>query len=299
MLRWVRIIALAAAAALVVNISYYFIFPDVSQLQRKNPKKTAFMKYREAEWRRQGVHRKIQQHWVPWSAISPYVAKAVIIAEDDQFWRHEGFDFKAMEKALKKDLQKRRFKVGGSTISQQLAKNLYLSPSKNPVRKIKEAILTWRLENRLSKRRIIELYLNVAEWGEGIFGVEAAARRYFGKPASALTAREAARLAAVLPNPRRYNPTGDSRFVLYRSERIYQIMVRRGIVIPEFEELLAEPAEAAAEGWLDLDVPESLSPAGSEPVDPKAPAEAGPATELGEQEGLVPFTEPEPAAPSP
>jgi len=299
MLKWVRMIALVAVAALAVNISYYFIFPDITQLQRKNPKKTAFMKHREAEWREKGLRRKVQQQWVPWSRISPYVAKAVIIAEDDKFWRHEGFDVKAMEKALKKDLQKKRFKVGGSTISQQLAKNLYLSPAKNPVRKIKEAILTWRLENRLSKRRIIELYLNVAEWGEGTFGIEAAARRYFGKPAAALTAREAAQLAAVLPNPRRYNPTGGSRYVAYRSERIYQIMVRRGIVIPEFEELLTEPEEAATEGWLDLDVPDPLSPPDKEAAAPGAPDGAGSPAGDEEQEGLVPPPPAGPAGPSP
>ena len=298
MLKWVRIIVLVTVAALAVNVSYYFIFPDVSQLQRKNPQKTAFMKYREAEWREKGHRRKIRQQWVPWSRISPYVAKAVIIAEDDKFWRHEGFDFKAMEKALKKDLQKKRFKVGGSTISQQLAKNLYLSPSKNPVRKVKEAILTWRLENRLSKRRIIELYLNVAEWGEGIFGIEAAARRYFGKPAAALTAREAAQLAAVLPNPRRFKPTGGSRYVTYRSERIYQIMVRRGIVIPEFEELLTEPEEAATEGWLDLDVPDPLSPPEKDEAPPGAPVETGPQTGDKEQEGFAPPPPSEPAGPS-
>lgn len=287
MWKWIRMIAIMMMAAFFLNITYYFIFPDVSQLQRKNPKKTAFMKYREAEWRDKGINRKIRQQWVPWSRISPYVAKAVIVAEDDKFWRHEGFDFKAMEKALAKDLKKKQFKVGGSTISQQLAKNLYLSPSKNPVRKIKEAILTWRLENNLSKRRIIELYLNVAEWGEGTFGIEAAAQRYFGKPAAALTALEAAKLASVLPNPRRFNPTGSSRYVTYRSERIYQIMVRRGIVIPEFEELLNAPAEATPEGWLDLDVQDRISPAGKEATAPSHADEV--LTPVGgeEQEGLA------------
>jgi monofunctional biosynthetic peptidoglycan transglycosylase len=179
--------------------------------------------------------------------ISPYALKAVVIAEDDKFWRHEGFDYEAIQKAIEKDLKKKAFKVGGSTISQQLAKNLYLSPSKNPVRKIREAILTWRIERTLSKRRIMELYLNVAEWGDGIFGVEMAARRHFGKPASNLNAREAARLAAVLPNPRRFNPTSDSPYVVARSERIYQIMVRRGIVIPEYEETLKEREEKVPE----------------------------------------------------
>jgi monofunctional biosynthetic peptidoglycan transglycosylase len=190
-----------------------------------------------------GKQKKIQLRWEYLPQISPDAIKAVIIAEDDKFWRHVGFDFDAMQKALEKDIKKKSFKAGGSTISQQLAKNLYLSPSKNPVRKIKEAILTWRIEQRLSKKRIIELYLNVAEWGDGFFGIEEAARRYFGKPASALTAMESARLAAVLPNPLRFNPVGNSRYVASRSERIYQIMVRRGIVIPEYEEMMAEKGD--------------------------------------------------------
>jgi monofunctional biosynthetic peptidoglycan transglycosylase len=228
-------------SAFVLSIAVYFVYPDVSALQRANPKKSAFMKYRENEWQQQGKKKKIVQQWVPLSQISPYVIKAVIIAEDDKFWSHEGFDFDAIQKAIEKDLKQKKFKVGGSTISQQLAKNLFLSPSKNPVRKLKEAILTWRLERNLSKKRIIEIYLNVAEWGDGLFGVEAAAQRYFGKPAAGLSAMESARLAAVLPNPRRYDPTGSGRYVAYRSELIYQIMVRRGIVIEDYDDVMDEP----------------------------------------------------------
>ena len=114
---------------------------------------------------KKGKKYTIRQRWVPLSRISPYLIKAVLIAEDDKFWSHEGFDYEAMQKAIEKDIKAKKFKLGGSTISQQLAKNLYLSPSKNPVRKIKEAIITWRMEKVLSKKRILELYLNVAEWG--------------------------------------------------------------------------------------------------------------------------------------
>lgn len=238
-------------AVIFIGIPLYlgasFFYPDVAQLRKENPVKTAFMEYREDEWRRQGKEAVIRQKWVKPSRISPFLIKAVIIAEDDKFWHHEGFDYEALQKAIEEDLRKKKFKVGGSTISQQLAKNLYLSPSKNPIRKIKEAILTWRLEKALSKKRIIELYLNVAEWGEGIFGIEAASRHYFGKPASALSAREAARLAAVLPNPRLYHPLGSSKYVRKRSERIYRIMIRRGIVIPEYEAVMKEPEEALPE----------------------------------------------------
>ncbi|MBA4396594.1 MAG: monofunctional biosynthetic peptidoglycan transglycosylase [Syntrophus sp. (in: bacteria)] len=240
--KWFIRLVFLILTAFVLSIAFYFVYPDVSVLQRANPQKSAFMKYRESEWLQQGKKKKIVQRWVPLSQISPYLIKAVIIAEDDKFWTHEGFDFDAMQKALEKDLKQKKFKAGGSTISQQLAKNLFLSPSKNPVRKLKEAILTWRLERHLSKKRIIEIYLNVAEWGEGLFGVEAAAQRYYGKPASDLSAIESARLAAVLPNPRRHDPTGSGRYVAYRSERIYQIMVKRGIVIEDYDEVMDEPA---------------------------------------------------------
>ena len=232
------------ALALAVFVAFQFVYPNVSALKKANPKKTAMMEYREAEWKREGKKYRIDQKWVPLRAISPYLIKAVLIGEDDKFWRHEGFDYEAMQKAMEKDLKAKKFKLGGSTISQQLAKNLYLSPSKNPIRKLREAIITWRMERTLSKKRILELYLNVAEWGDkGIFGIGAASRHYYGKPASALGPEEAARLAAVLPNPRKYSPLGGQRYVVNRSNLIYNIMVRRGIVVPEYEEMQAEPEQ--------------------------------------------------------
>ncbi|MHB8827972.1 MAG: monofunctional biosynthetic peptidoglycan transglycosylase [Syntrophales bacterium] len=241
--KWTRRAAFLLAAGFIVNIASYLVYPDLSRLKRERPGKTAFMTYREEQWRKTGSKLRIRQEWKPLSRISPYAVKAVVIAEDDKFWTHEGFDFKAIQKAIEKDLQRRRFQSGGSTISQQLVKNLYLTPAKNPVRKLKEAILTWRLERSLSKRRIIELYLNVAEWGPGIFGIEAAARHYFAKGADALTAREAAALAVVLPSPLRYRPVDRSRYLESRTEAIYRIMIRRGIVIPAYERLLNEPVE--------------------------------------------------------
>lgn len=230
-------IALFSIVILFGVVVIQFIYPNVSRLKKENPRKTAMMEYREREARQRGKKYKINQIWVPYSRISPYLVRAVLIGEDDKFWQHEGFDYEAIQKAVEKDIKAGRFKFGGSTISQQLAKNLYLSPSKNPFRKIREAILTWRIERSLSKKRILEIYLNVVEWGEGIFGIEAASRHYYGKPASALSPEEAVRLAAVLPNPRRFNPLGNSRYVVYRSNLIYNIMVRRGIIIPEYEEL--------------------------------------------------------------
>ncbi len=229
------IIILFVAAAIALDIAYCVFSPDISRLKKENPQKSSFMKYREKEWQEKGRKIAIKQAWMPLSQVSSFLIKAVLIAEDDKFWKHEGFDFEAIQKAIERDIKEKKLKFGGSTISQQLAKNLYLTPSKNPIRKFKEAILTWRIENNLTKKRILEIYLNIAEWGDGIFGIEAASRHYYGKSPSELTAEEAARLASVLPNPRKYNPTSTSRYVEKRSRLIYNIMVKRGIVIDEEE----------------------------------------------------------------
>ena len=242
--RYLLIAVFLMAGAVLVYTTTAFYYDDVAALKKKNPGKTSFMTHREFEWEFKGLkNKKITQVWVPLSRISPYAAKAVLIAEDDKFWQHEGFDVEAMQKAIEKDIKLGKLKYGGSTISQQLAKNLYLSPSKNPLRKVKEAILTWRIENNLSKRRILEIYLNVAEWGDGIFGIEAASRHYYGKSAAELTPMEAARLAVVLPNPLKYNPTGTSKYVEKRAEIVYGIMVKRGIVIEEFEDIMKAPPD--------------------------------------------------------
>ncbi len=231
------LLVLILAPVVLLPILYFLIRPDVSVLKKKNPGKTSFMEYRQKEKKSRGrgqPYRTVQV-WMPLGRISPYLVKAVLIAEDDKFWKHEGFDYEAIQRAIEKDMQQGKLKFGGSTITQQVAKNLYLTPEKTLWRKLKEIALTWQLERRVSKRRILEIYLNVAEWGEGIFGAEAASRHYFGKSAAHLTGVEAARLAAVLPNPRKYNPAGHQRYVLNRSAHILKIMVRRGIVEEEFE----------------------------------------------------------------
>ncbi len=250
------------ASCLLAVLVYVFLMPDISKLKKENPGKTSFMKYREKEWEKKGKKYTIYQVWAPLSRVSPYLIKAVLIAEDDKFWKHEGFDYEAIQKAMEKDIKAKKFKLGGSTISQQLAKNLYLSPAKNPLRKIAEAVITWRMEQVLSKKRILELYLNVIEWGEGIFGAEAASRHYFGKSCSDLSPEEAARLAAVLPNPRKYNPTGNQRYVVNRSNLIYSIMVKRGIVISEYREVTGEGGPSSEAGNDPTRVPiEKLRPA--------------------------------------
>ncbi|MBI5815060.1 MAG: monofunctional biosynthetic peptidoglycan transglycosylase [Nitrospinae bacterium] len=229
----VQAVVFIAVMAIAGSVAWFFAWPDIAALKKENPAKTSFMKYREEEWQSAGRKVKIDWRWVPASRISPYLRTAVIIAEDDKFWNHAGFDFEAMKKAAEKDIKAKKFKAGGSTISQQLVKNLYLSPSKNPTRKLKEAILTYRMENTLSKKRILEIYLNVIEWGDGVFGAEAAARRYFGKSAADLDAGEAARLAVVLPNPRKLNPLRQDGYVKKRADTIYEIMVKRGYVAEE------------------------------------------------------------------
>lgn len=279
---------LIALVGIVAALSayIYFTFPNIKGLKRNNPKKTSFMAYREKEWKKKGKKYKIQQKWVPYSQISPYLIKAVIIAEDDKFWGHDGFDYEAMQKAIEKDIKAGKFKSGGSTISQQLAKNLYLSPSKNPVRKIKEAVITWRMEKVLSKGRILELYLNVAEWGEGgIFGIEAAARHYYAKSAAELTPEEASRLASILPSPRRYNPIGESKYVASRAKVIYNIMIKRGIVVPEHEDVADEdnwekpPSESEAKTEITKEIAEE--PEVPE-VEEKPPVNKVPESELPE-----------------
>ncbi|MDQ1267559.1 MAG: monofunctional glycosyltransferase [Campylobacterota bacterium] len=228
-----------------VDIGRYFLYPDVSSLKETNPIPTAFMEFRKEQWADEERKIKMNHVWVKIGNISPNIIKAVLIAEDDGFYNHEGFDIKGMENAIERSI-KRGTLAGGSTISQQLSKNLYLSPSKNPVRKIKEAIITYRIERALSKRRILEIYLNIAEWGDGIFGIEAAARHHYGKSAKNLTALEASRLASVLPNPIRYNPVKNQKYVQFRSEVIYKTMQKRGVVESAYQETVAPKKEKEA-----------------------------------------------------
>jgi monofunctional biosynthetic peptidoglycan transglycosylase len=220
-------------AGLVLGVGYNLVFPNISRLKKGAPKTTAFMKYRREMSIKAGKNPSVAYAWVPLNRISPYLVQAVVISEDDKFWSHEGFDFEAIKVALEKDIKKKTWRYGGSTITQQLAKNLYLSPSKNPIRKLREIFITWRLERALSKKRILELYLNLVEWGAGIFGAEAASRHYYGKPASDLSPQEAAHLAVVLPSPRRYNPLSGSKYIEERAREVLAIMVKRGIVAPE------------------------------------------------------------------
>ncbi len=170
-----------------------------------NPGETRFMEIRLAELRQKNPQAQLKQQWVSYERISPHLKRAIIAAEDAKFVDHEGFDWEGMQKAIEKNQKRGRTVAGGSTISQQLAKNLFLTPTKSYFRKVEEAIITLMLEGLWSKRRIFEVYLNVIEWGNGVFGAEAAARHYYNTSAAQLGPEQAARLAGMVPNPRYYD----------------------------------------------------------------------------------------------
>jgi len=209
--RWLRNTLLLLLLALSLVVAWeVWTWPDVSALARRNPPTTAFIERYRARQRAAGRDDGVQRVWVASAAVAPGLKRAVLVAEDINFFSHRGFDYGEIRLALTETWDDGKPLRGASTLTQQLAKNLWLSPSRSPLRKLEETILTWQLERRLAKRRILELYLNVVEFGPGVYGVEAASRRYFAKPASALTDGEAAELAASLPSPTTWHP-GSSR----------------------------------------------------------------------------------------
>jgi monofunctional biosynthetic peptidoglycan transglycosylase len=199
-----RIFVSSILLAVIVALGYYFYatLPDVSALKQRNPRTTALMDLRDEEYRQKGRRGVRQQVWVSYAGVSEHLKRAILISEDAAFFSHKGIDVNELKAALKKDWETLSFSRGGSTITMQLAKNLYLNPSKNPLRKLREMVIAHQLERTLPKRRIFELYLNLVEWGRNVYGAEAAARYYFGKSAADLDLLEAATLAAMLPNPR-------------------------------------------------------------------------------------------------
>ena len=225
--RWIPWILSAVAGAAVLGAAlFYATLPDVAPLRTEFPKTTAFMKRRVEELVRSGQSSRLEWTPVPLSGISSSLPLAVIAAEDARFYEHRGVDWEAVRGALEKDWEKRNLRHGASTITQQLAKNLYLSPERTVWRKLREWAIARRLEKRLTKRRILELYLNVVELGPRTFGAEAAARRYFGKAASSLSDREAATLAAIIPSPKIYDPIRHPQRVARRAGRILRWMGR-------------------------------------------------------------------------
>jgi monofunctional biosynthetic peptidoglycan transglycosylase len=218
------VLAAAALAAL-----YVFWLPDVGALKKRPPKTTAYIELRKREASAKGRKLDLRWTWVDYAGISENLRGAVVTAEDDTFYRHDGVDWDALRAAWERDKKEGKLAMGGSTITMQLARNLYLSPSKNPLRKVKEILIARRLEKELGKRRILELYLNVVEWGKGIFGCEAAARAYFGKACADLSPDEAVAMAVVLPNPRRWDPSKPGPYVQRNSARIVGRMAASGL----------------------------------------------------------------------
>jgi monofunctional biosynthetic peptidoglycan transglycosylase len=234
-----RRLLLIIVIAVVLLIGYEWItFPDVAALATKPPTTTAFMEQRKADLRAAGKPDAIEYRWVPYARISPYLRRGVLVAEDDTFYEHGGVDVEALQEAIRKDWARKKITHGGSTITQQLAKNLYLSPSRNPLRKVKEYFIARSLERHLSKKRILELYLNVVEMGERVYGAEAAAQSYFHVSASALSPQQAALLAACLPNPRLMNPAAPNKRLRWRQRMVLSRMKRWGYLFEK--EVLTE-----------------------------------------------------------
>jgi len=220
------------------SVYFYYSLPTVSVLKQQNPKSSALMELRDEEYRQKNIHAPRRQVWVPYDAISDHLKKAILVNEDAAFFSHKGVDLDELKAALKKDWETMSFNRGGSTITMQLARNLYLNPSKNPLRKAKEIMIAWQLEQTLSKRRIFEIYLNIVEWGRNVYGAEAAARFYFGKSAAALDPLEAATLAALVPSPR----TSKERNILIRRNLILSRLASVGYISnAEYEQFKETP----------------------------------------------------------
>jgi monofunctional biosynthetic peptidoglycan transglycosylase len=219
-LAWKSLGYVLGAALVAVLLVQAWFFVHVCWWVRFNPSETAFMERRLASLKEKNPNAVLRHQWIPYERISGHLKRAVVAAEDAKFVEHEGFDWEGIQKALEKNEKKGRVVAGGSTISQQLAKNLFLSGSRSWLRKGQEAVITWMLETVMDKRRILEIYLNVAEWGNGVFGAEAASRHYYGVPAAQLGVQQSAWLAAILPAPQRYDRNRGSAWIAKKSEII-------------------------------------------------------------------------------
>jgi monofunctional biosynthetic peptidoglycan transglycosylase len=283
-----RLILVAVLGALALAAFVWLGLPargEVRALAGTNPGTTGVMRQRDAEARAAGRPPRRQQIWVPISRVSRHLVHAVLSSEDQKFFGHQGVDWDAIEKSVQEDRKQWRLARGGSTITQQLAKNLFFTTHKSPVRKVRELFVARWLEEDLTKRRILELYLNVIEWGDGVYGAEAAAQRYYGKPASALDADEAAGLAAMIPNPRRINPRVDAPRFARAQRRVIWLMAHAGYLSrsglgaeppplePEDEDEPAPPEPEAAPAAVP-ETPRETMP--ESPASPVAPAEAPP-----------------------
>jgi monofunctional biosynthetic peptidoglycan transglycosylase len=218
-LRWSGRLVLFAIAALIAVQLWFFV--QVAYWIKFNPSSTAFMRGRLEAMREDNAKAKLRHQWVPYQKISVHLKRAIIAAEDSTFLEHRGFDWDGIKVAWERNKREGDIVAGGSTISQQLAKNLFFSGKRTWWRKGQEAVVTAMLETLMSKQRILEIYLNVIEWGDGVFGAEAAARYHYGGSAAGLSAEQAARLAAMVPSPRRYGPGANTAYLRQRTSIIY------------------------------------------------------------------------------
>ncbi len=225
--RRARLVAIVAASTLALWLLFNWVtWPDVAAFRTEDPETTAFIERYRAQRRAEGASDAVSWRPVPYDEISVNLKRAVVASEDTEFFFHDGFSSHEVKEALKKAIREREAPRGASTITQQVAKNLWLSPSRSLTRKFREAMLTRQLEKHLSKQRILDLHLNIAEFGPGIYGAEAASRHYFGIPASALSPRQGAMLAAGLPRPRSWNPGSDSEYYRANVERILGVQAQ-------------------------------------------------------------------------
>ncbi len=266
--RWRRRLRLAAEILTIIvalgTLGLWCSVPNTAPLATENPTSTAFIDLRRDEAAAAGKKFFLQWQWRPIGKISRYLRAAVVFAEDANFYTHDGVDWDALEQAFEKDYDKGKLAVGGSTITQQLAKNLYLSPHRSMLRKAREMLIAFSLEDHLDKQRILELYLSVVEWGDGVFGAEAASKRWFGHSAQSLGPVEAARLAIALPNPIERAPNKSSAELTRKAVRIIRLFRMTGLV-----DAAQERASLDELGATDEKV---LPDRGSSPAPPASPA---------------------------
>jgi monofunctional biosynthetic peptidoglycan transglycosylase len=273
-------IALLAAAFAGYVVSGLPSRAEVRALATRNPDRTSVMRQREREAKAAGRRHRVQKAWTPLPRMSRHLIHAVLASEDQKFFGHEGVDWDAIEKAVEEDRRGFRLGRGGSTITQQLAKNLYFTTHRSLVRKLREVVVARWLEEELGKRRILELYLNVIEWGDGIYGAQAAAQAHHGKPASALDEAEAAGLAGMIPNPRTIHPRLAPKRYARAQRRVLWLMRSAGYLKRDAGGLGAEPPpveeddDEAEAGAPEAAAPEVIAP--EVIVPPAVTREAGP-----------------------
>ena len=294
-----RVVIATLAFTLTVLFAIYATQPDVRPLARRNPETTAFIELRARQAAASGKPDKLLRRWAPFSRISPNLQRAVLVTEDAAFYGHHGVDLDELRKSMEMNLERFSFARGGSTITQQLAKNLYLSPNKDPLRKYRELLIARSLEAALTKQRIFELYLNVIEWGDRIYGADAAARAYFGVSAGGLSVEQSALLAGAIANPRVMRPEAPSRRLRARQRMIlrrmsYGVRPTDPRALAEEEATLSAPVDDTPDEREDKPEPESKPESKPEPEPLPALPQAPPPEPPRPQPFPVPGAKPVP-----